>query len=88
MNTRRGVELVAVLGPERHQRHVEDEVTDLPEELVLVDVPIGSIATWNVGVTIDQSYACKICRATNGRPRIGITNELSEVVSVSRIRRH
>lgn len=88
MNTRWGVLLASVVNDVGHLRQVKLDITDLPEELILVDVPIGAVATGNVRVTINQSDSGEVGRADNCRPLVGVSNKLGEVVSVPNVSRY
>lgn len=46
--------LVIVVGARRHLSQVKDKITNLAEELVLIDIPIFTVTTWNIGVRIKQ----------------------------------
>jgi hypothetical protein len=41
VDTSRTQRLAGVVRLGGHFRHIKDEISDLPEELVLVDVPVG-----------------------------------------------
>jgi len=56
----RSVELITILAPPWHFLQIKDEVANLAKELVLVDIPVGSIAAGYVRITIYQSHTCEI----------------------------
>ena len=61
-----------------HVCHVEDEVSDLPVEVVLIRVPV--VAAVGVRVTVNQSNALEAGAGLESRDRDGITNQLSVVI--------
>lgn len=71
--------LVVVVGGRRHLSEVKDEVANLTEELVLVDVPVLSVPSWDIGVRVKQRNALELIAALNGRGIQCIANELSVV---------
>ncbi len=75
---------VVVVGPV-HGGQVEDEVADLPEELVLVDVPLVAVAAGDVYVGVNQGNAGEVGRPLDCGPVIGVSYKLG--IIVSKIRR-
>lgn len=71
--------LIMLIGGEWHVGHVEDEVANLTEELVLVNVPILAIASGDVGVRVEQGNPNELVAALDGRRIDGITDELRVV---------
>jgi len=61
----------------RHCSHIDDEVSDLAEEVVLVGVPIRAcVFIW---IRIDESNTDKASCALDGRASDGVANELGIV---------
>ena len=61
-------------------RDVDNKVTDLTVEVVLVGVPVGSIATWDIGVGIDQAHTFEVGSGLQDRHVQWVTDELGVVV--------
>lgn len=61
-------------------RDINDKVADLAVEVVLVGVPIGAVASWDIGIRIDHAHTFKVCRSLENRHVQWITNELCVVV--------
>jgi hypothetical protein len=74
--------LAAVLRRIRHYRKVEDEVTDLAVELILVDVPFLAVGVGNVHVGVKKRYPGKIGGPYDNRSIIWISDELGVIVSI------
>lgn len=55
MNTRRYQGLVVLFGRGRHIIQVEDEVTYLPKELILVDIPLRARPARDIRIRIEES---------------------------------
>lgn len=81
VNARRHVLLIVIPVGTVHGRQVKSEVADLPEELILVDVPVGAIAVGDVRITVDQGDAGEVGRALDCRPVGRMADEGSVVVS-------
>jgi hypothetical protein len=77
--------LSGVVGGRRHVGKVEDHVTNLPEEIVLVHVPVHTGTVWvclmgNVRVCINQRDACKGRASLDDGAVVGVADELGVVV--------
>ena len=82
MNAGRHVFLVMIPVGASHGGQIQLEVPDLPEELVLVDVPVRSVAIRDVRITIDQGNSGKVLGSLD-RGLVGrMTDECSVVVPV------
>lgn len=62
-----------------HFCHVEDEISDLAKELILVDIPFGTGAPRDVNVGIKKCDALESLASLNGRRTQSVTNELCVV---------
>lgn len=81
MNACRNQGLTIIVGGGRHSGQVKNKVSDLPEELILVDVPVDTLTIWtcfigNIWIGINQANSCE-CRTSLDCGRvIGVTDEL------------
>ena len=62
---------------DRHSCSIDDEVADLPEEVVLVRIPVNT--SIRIRITINQSNASKASGCLDCWDRDGITDELGIV---------
>jgi hypothetical protein len=71
--------LIVLVRLERHLGEVEDEVSDLAEELVLVLEPVPPITSRDVRIRVDQGNAYKRAAALDSRRADSVADELGVV---------
>lgn len=49
----RDIDLATIIVRVIHRREIEDDVPDLTIELILADIPLSAIATWDIDIGID-----------------------------------
>lgn len=76
MDASRHQRLIIVIGSYGHLRQVKDEVADLPEELVLVDVPLSARAAGDVRICVDEPDTLEGIAALDGRRVQGVPDKL------------
>jgi len=76
--------LVILCDVQGHLAQVEDEIPDVPEELVLVDIPLLAISSWDINIRVDEADSLEVGRADDCRPSVGIADELGIIESKSR----
>ena len=77
----RGIGLVTIIVRVVHCREIEDDVPDLAIKLILVDVPLSTIATRDIDIGVDQRDALKVWQSLQSGPVVWVSDKLGVVES-------
>lgn len=82
MDPCRNVLLISLKDCSRHCGQIYNEVSDLAIKLILIDIPLGAIATRNVRIVVYESDSREGSVPLDDRLIIWIANKLSIVISI------
>lgn len=84
MNPGRNIHLPRVIVCGIHLSQIKNEISDLTIELILVNVPLIAVTARNIDISINKSNTSEVLHALDGRPIVGIPDELSVIISSRR----